>query len=194
MSRDFPGNLFYEYHKAFSARAAAALEQMNVKVDWSVRDMNIFCSVFAGHKTSACRLCGGFEHKSEFCPLLATSARKNSGAFNQVQSTKNPSFRSPHMNNSNGKVDSQGRRRITIDGGEICNNFNSIRGCNRASCPFLHVCSHCLINHPVGEGCPAQNRPAGQKASQMPAAAVPSSSSSNTPGPKSAKNTEPSKK
>ena len=36
------GTAFYEYHRSFSARAAALIKKQNVKVDWAVRDNGLF--------------------------------------------------------------------------------------------------------------------------------------------------------
>ena len=62
MSAKFGGTSFNEYHKAFSARAAELLTHYNVKVDWSRRDNNLFCSIFAGHKANACSICNSIAH------------------------------------------------------------------------------------------------------------------------------------
>ena len=48
------GTAFYEYHRTFSARAAALIQQQNVKVDWGVRDNGLFCSLFVGQKSNVC--------------------------------------------------------------------------------------------------------------------------------------------
>ena len=56
------GTAFYEYHKAFSARAAALIQQHNVKLDWGVRDNGIFCSLFVGQTANVCSLCGSVAH------------------------------------------------------------------------------------------------------------------------------------
>jgi hypothetical protein len=78
MATRFPGMAFYDYHKAFSGRAATLLSTYNVKIDWSVKDTNLFCSIFAGHKANACAICSSQVHITEFCPQVANS---NSGSF-----------------------------------------------------------------------------------------------------------------
>ena len=35
------GSKFYDYHCQFSARAASALRENNIKVDWSIRDLSL---------------------------------------------------------------------------------------------------------------------------------------------------------
>ncbi len=73
MASRFPGCSFYEYHKAFSARAAAMLANYNIKIDWSVRDTVLFCSVFAGHHANACSVCNSLSHATISCPQTASS-------------------------------------------------------------------------------------------------------------------------
>ena len=145
MHRDFQGNLFYEYHKAFSARASTALQRYNVKVDWSIRDNNIFCSVFAGHKANACRLCGSISHQSEFCSLIASDPALGHNARNVNRHDRS---NSQYTITSKKPTDLQGRKRVTVDGIEICNNFNSTRGCTRPICNFAHKCLNCRGLHP----------------------------------------------
>ena len=48
MSNRFGGLRFYDYNKAFCAKAAALLLQHHLKVDWSHRDQNLFNEIFAG--------------------------------------------------------------------------------------------------------------------------------------------------
>ena len=39
-------------------------------------------------------------------------------------------------------ADKHGRPKVTYQGKEICNNFNT-KFCNFKGCPFLHVCKKC---------------------------------------------------
>jgi len=143
MSARFGGNSFYEYHKAFSARAASLLANYGTKVDWGVRDEKMYNSIFAGHKAEACTICGSLAHMTVFCPQIQqTSAQKNIGNYQHKQPKSN--------------VDSQGRMRIKFNGREICNNYNSEKGCKNNNCFFSHICkvckdqTHSSINHPSG--------------------------------------------
>ena len=52
------GTAYYEYHKSFSARASALIQQQNVKVDWGLRDNGLFCSLFVGQRANVCSMCG----------------------------------------------------------------------------------------------------------------------------------------
>ena len=48
MSNKFGGLAFYEYHRAFSARSASLLQNHNIKINWGLKDTNLFCMTFAG--------------------------------------------------------------------------------------------------------------------------------------------------
>ena len=68
MSIRFGGFTFYDYHKAFSARAASLLLDHHIKIDWSYRDQNLFNQFLAGHKINACQICNNASHSAGFCP------------------------------------------------------------------------------------------------------------------------------
>jgi hypothetical protein len=68
MATQHPGYLFYEYHTAFAAKAAAIRQQQNKLVIWAKRDTEIFNRLFYGSKT-ACRNCGAADHPTDFCHL-----------------------------------------------------------------------------------------------------------------------------
>ena len=131
MATKYGGTTFYEYHKAFSARAAALLEQRNIKVDWSIRDEKMFCGLFAGTKIIACEICSSLVHSTALCPQVVGSN------FNR----KRPTGQAP--GNSQLQVDKQGRPKVKFSGSEICNNFNGQLGCFRSYCPFAHICLTC---------------------------------------------------
>ena len=147
MSTKFGGFSFYEYHKAFSARAAAILNAYNIKLDWSRRDNNLFCSIFAGHKANACTICNSLSHSTDFCSL-AQHKTSNSQRFRPYENPK-PWGSAPRNDN----VDRKGRARITYQGKEICNDFNSESGCGRPSCRFSHNCASCFkVGHKAING------------------------------------------
>ena len=111
------GTAFCEYHRSCSARAAALIQQQSVKVDWWVRDNGLFCSLFVGQKANVCSLCSSVAHLSSFCPLLANPK------------THNHQF--PRGNVTGRQNDFQGRPRVSVGQREVCNNYNSERGCSR---------------------------------------------------------------
>ena len=125
MATRYPDNGFYEYHKMFSAQAAAHLSYSGKKVDWSVRNKTLFCSIFTNSKARTCNLCQSSLHLSSFCPKLTE---------NNAQA---------RFRNSPLTSDMFGRVRMQAQGSEICINFNSARGCFHINCNYLHVCLIC---------------------------------------------------
>ena len=152
MSARFGGLAFYEYHKAFSARAAALLSQLGIKVDWSLRDQNLFNQVFAGHKIHACEICNSSGHDTSFCPqALGSTGAKGQSTIPTLNSAPSPNRKrqanKPALTGAGaaGHVDRLGRPRIQL---ELCNNFNEST-CSRTVCHLLHYCSFCwLPGHP----------------------------------------------
>lgn len=132
MSNRYGGKGFYEYHKTFSARAAAHLKYLNIPVDWSVRDNTLFCNIFANLRPSACYICNSISHTAGFCPM--TTSKNNSTIRTQRKGQES---------------DSQGRPRVAYQDREICNNFNSFKGCENARCGNAHVCLRCQGDHSV---------------------------------------------
>lgn len=126
------GPAFYDYHKAFFARASALLHQRNIRVDWSVRDTKLFTSIFAGQTVIRCDSCNSLTHTAHFCP----KAKLNPAQNNHMQSK---------YRGSSNQFDVQGRPRLTHKGKEICNNFNGENGCYRQSCNLVHICSACKL-------------------------------------------------
>ena len=139
MATRFGGTTFYEYHKQFSAKAAALLEQRNIRVNWAIRDNTLFCNLFAGHKVLACSLCNGLAHSEKFCPLSTTNrvsiSSSSQGQFDARTRSADRSF------------DTLGRKRLYHQGTELCNNFNGRQGCFRNNCKFLHACALCRGPH-----------------------------------------------
>ena len=70
MATNFGAGTFYEYHKMFSTRVATLLLNHNVKLDWSVRDNDMYCKLFAGRRAIACGICSSMAHSTDFCPLV----------------------------------------------------------------------------------------------------------------------------
>jgi hypothetical protein len=64
------GQKFYDYHTQFSARAAAALHDLNIKVDWSIKDNALLSMIMGSARVNSCHLCNSTSHSGSFCPLL----------------------------------------------------------------------------------------------------------------------------
>ena len=150
MSNRFGGLRFYDYHKAFSAKAAALLRQRHLKVDWSHRDQNLFNEIFAGHKTNACQICDSSAHTANLCPQTLPQAKPSTTPNPATDHSPNPRRLAVKRPFPRGpppqETDFQGRPRRRLP--EFCNNFND-SSCNRSPCPFLHYCASCwLPGHP----------------------------------------------
>ena len=137
MATDFGGTTFYQYHKQFSARASALLLSHHIKIDWSIRDNDLYCKLFAGRRANSCALCSSMAHSTGFCPLSLYPARNQA-----VKRTWEGDF--------SGRAYSKAKKpkpEILSNGQEICNNFNT-KGCSRGeSCFFAHVCMLCKSEH-----------------------------------------------
>lgn len=133
MSARYNGPGFYDYHKQFSAKAAAYLKFNNILVDWSVRNNTMFCNIFANIKPTTCNNCGSSSHTIASCP--------------QATGHNNNTYHRP----GNKESDSYGRKRVYHYGQEICNNYNGDRGCSRANCIHAHVCVGCRKDHPKSQ-------------------------------------------
>ena len=131
MATRYSGKGFYEYHKSFSAEAAAHLKYSNKKVDWSLRNNKLLATIFVNHPTNSCNLCQSTLHMTAFCPNQLNKWRN-----------QNPQGKSPSSH-----VDIRGRARIQFNGQEICNNFNTVRGCVNSRCRNAHVCLSCKKEH-----------------------------------------------
>ena len=80
----FDGSTFYEYHKAFAAKAVALLLNYGINVDWGKWNNVLFCTVFAGHKANASSICNSLGHATHFCPQAAKSSLVD---YHQTRST-----------------------------------------------------------------------------------------------------------
>lgn len=96
---------FKEYHKAFSAQASTILLQQNI--NWSIRDIKLFTTIFSSQTVVRCELCCSVTHASHFCLKFKMGS-------------------TPYVGNANGKtkltpsnMDVQGRPRISYKGREI---------------------------------------------------------------------------
>lgn len=64
------GPKFYDYHYQFSAKAAAALRDYHIKVDWAIKDLALLNMVSSNARINSCNLCNSTMHSSAFCPKL----------------------------------------------------------------------------------------------------------------------------
>ena len=139
MASRYPGAGFYDYHKQFSAKAAAYLKNHNWKLDWSKRDSQLYSNIFTNYKSNCCY---SVSHLSDFCPRIL---QENKSTFYSPASNN-------YSNNRSGSSDSYGRQKYYMKGEEICNNFNGNKGCFLSRCHNLHVCIGCHGLHPRSQG------------------------------------------
>ena len=135
LSRDF-GIQYYQYHKLFSAKAAAALLNHGHKVDWSVIDVDLHLKVFAGRRANACQLCQGVDHPTDYCP------QKFEGGLRHSNKSTAKTFEKTH------------KRQKLEDGVEICERHNNNRCHYGESCDYHHVCSLCHSKYHIKGECP----------------------------------------
>ncbi|XP_067088810.1 uncharacterized protein [Osmerus mordax] len=58
LSLSYGGTLFYEYHKGFSAKAALYVQRFNLRLDWSVLDLELVSRTFTGVRPLSCVVVG----------------------------------------------------------------------------------------------------------------------------------------
>ena len=145
MATRYKDSRFYQYHKQFSAKAAAHLTYNNIKVDWSARDSKLYCNIFASHQAITCALCSSVSHSTGFCPKSLDNTLRLSTRFSYEKGG-----------------DNLNRTKTLHQGQEICNHFNKERGCFRINCKYAHLCPTCKKEHSQSR-CPlAKNGKTGQ--------------------------------
>ncbi|KAH3841650.1 hypothetical protein DPMN_115123 [Dreissena polymorpha] len=122
----FYGEKFYDFHLAFSSKAAEALRN-GIPVNWAMRDTENFQLILGGTRARQCQHCHSVLHEPEFCANASSQAVRS----NQYAKTSGDSS------------DKFGRKIVVQKGTEICNNFNNKKGCSRKGCPRLHICLNC---------------------------------------------------
>jgi hypothetical protein len=68
LANRYPGFRFYEYHTAFSQKAAQYLSEKGIKINWGERDHVLFTEFFSGQTPNSCSLCHSIIHSTRFCP------------------------------------------------------------------------------------------------------------------------------
>ncbi len=106
-----------------------------------MRNNTLFCSIFSNYKANTCAGCGSTLHMSDFCPSLVM--RTNDSVTNQAVATPAVPNVGSLAYRGNTSRDIGGRMRVIHNGNEICNNFNSLRGCRVFHCKFIHLCLIC---------------------------------------------------
>ncbi|KAM4795856.1 uncharacterized protein WCC33_000946 [Rhinophrynus dorsalis] len=118
----YGGFAYYDYHKSFAAKAAAALSQFNYHTDWSSLDNELFCRHFAGLKLPTCQICQANTHSTQLCP---SSVNANLLVLPSTNRPQDPTTSSEIT--SRPTKDKLGRTIHYIGNSPICNNFNTLR-------------------------------------------------------------------
>ncbi|CAG2227598.1 unnamed protein product [Mytilus edulis] len=121
------GQRFYKYHKLFSAKAATAIIEHNIAINWGKVDDRLLHLVMNGLQSRECELCGDYDHATKFCqkqvyqetPPCAPQATTNGRVVDKSK-------------------DRHGRNIIQAEGHDLCNNFN-YGTCKWKECKFTHA-------------------------------------------------------
>ncbi|XP_044128654.1 uncharacterized protein LOC122925402 [Bufo gargarizans] len=147
LGQKYGGSAFYDYHRSFSAKAAAALSQFQFVTNWAEMDTELFCRHFAGLRAPTCSNCQSIFHTTDWCP-------------NYSLNTPQGPWPGPSGSQGNSSsVDKLGRPIVYLGKSQLCNNFN-LGSCAFNACRALHICSLCFRAHPRSS-CP-------RKTSQQP--------------------------
>ena len=119
------GPKFYEYHKKFTQRCAAALA-LGKKVNWTEKDKDLLQMIIGGTRANKCVICNEIYHSTSFCPCQLSSGNQSTGS----QYSRNlPASSAKKFN--------------TVP---ICIFFNA-NGCKRYQCSFVHMCKTVNLIH-----------------------------------------------
>lgn len=66
------GPKFYEYHKLFAQKCAAALA-IGQKINWAEKDKALLQMIIGDVPSEVCQLCKEVSHSAAFCPLSTYS-------------------------------------------------------------------------------------------------------------------------
>ncbi|KAL3884480.1 hypothetical protein ACJMK2_024618 [Sinanodonta woodiana] len=130
-------DIFFDYHNVYSTQAAIALRDYKVKVNWAIRDQATLQLLFGGRISKSLDICNSVSHSTDFCP--------------QTRQTSTPIVNLANRRKID--IDKYGRPRQIMDGKELYNICNSIRGCHRTTCQVLHTCNQCRANSHGATAC-----------------------------------------
>ncbi|KAK6178599.1 hypothetical protein SNE40_013352 [Patella caerulea] len=144
-SRNY-GPRFYLYHKMFSQKAAAGIQEHNTVGLWGEIDESLLNLVMHGIPTRACNICEEINHTTRFCP-------RNSPSLSTLVPTTKPD-RQNFKNNNSIVNDKRGRSLVRHQGSTVCNNFNDA-GCRytEPECYYKHVCKTCFSTEHAMKNC-----------------------------------------
>ena len=68
LKRRYGGTIYYDYHKAFSAKSATFISRFNTRLDWSCLDTELLILHVGGHRALTCQMCNQVGHSVDACP------------------------------------------------------------------------------------------------------------------------------
>ncbi|XP_063055926.1 uncharacterized protein LOC134449746 [Engraulis encrasicolus] len=77
----YGGTLFYQYHKAFSAKSASFVSLYNARLDWAIQDTELLVRHFGGQRALTCSICSAYGHSAGFCPRTVPGAAATGAAL-----------------------------------------------------------------------------------------------------------------
>ena len=127
------GPKFYRYHKMFSAKAANAIIEHNIAINWGKVDDRLLHLVMHGTQSRECELCGDYDHTTKFCEKQGSK---------EIPLQKAPQSMANIRSVGEKNKDRYGRNIIQVEGHDLCNNFN-YGTCKWKDCKFSHACLKC---------------------------------------------------
>ena len=124
------GEKFYDYHKLISAKAATAFANVRSKL---TGESTILILLAPYARPDVFKICHAIDHATNFCPHFSINQDRHDLSRRRVQYSD--------------RTDRRGRARIVHDGKEVCNNYNSLKGCVRSACSVAHICNSYFLNH-----------------------------------------------
>ncbi|KAF3843873.1 hypothetical protein F7725_002722, partial [Dissostichus mawsoni] len=70
LSQNYAKDVFFQYHKSFSSKAALFISQANSRLVWSVLDTELLVMAIGGAPLITCIHCGNPGHIAPFCPIV----------------------------------------------------------------------------------------------------------------------------
>lgn len=134
------GPKFYQYHKMFSTKAANAIIEYNVVINWGKVDDRLLHLVMHGTESRECQLCGDFDHATKFCSkqMQKSEPQRSLPEKSVTSNSESSSSATP----SAAPKDKYGRNIESVNGIDICNNYNH-GTCRWNQCKFIHACLTC---------------------------------------------------
>lgn len=117
------GQVFYDYHKLFSAKCAEALRLHATKVDWSFLDTHVFTLVTSGTRAQTRDLCHSITQPCVNARILIR-VTQNSPGLRMI---------TPWISKAGKGFYTKARK----------SNFNGDKGCTKVDCSYLHICTRC---------------------------------------------------